>query len=379
MEIVTKERRSNGQSILALNCGSSSLKFGLYAVVDGEVRPLRTGEAEEIGSDQSTFYLSDPKHGGKTGEKQKVPLADHGAALRYVLKKLGASGAAEPDAVGHRIVHGGLRIRTHQLLTDETVRELESAQNFAPLHLPLALMTLEAMREHALKTPQVACLDTAFHVNLPEVARTLPLSEKVRNLGVERFGFHGLSLESILAQMDSVPEKVVVAHLGNGSSVTAILDGVSVDTVMGLTPTGGVMMGTRCGDLDPGIVIFLMRHGYSKLEEFEDLFDHKSGLKGVSGFTSDVRDLVAVRRQNAKADLALRMFCQSIRKAIAAMVSSLDGLDELVFTGGIGQHATEIREEILSGLRHLGDFETRVLPAQEELQIARITNKLAGV
>lgn len=171
-------------------------------------------------------------------------------------------------------------------------------------------------------------------------------------------------------------ERLVVAHLGNGASITAIRNGKSVETTMGLTPTGGIMMGTRCGDLDPGAVIYLMRHGYGSPEALEELFDHRSGLLGVSGATSDVRDLLSTRNQDARADLALRMFCYQVRKAIAAMAAALGGLDALVFTGGVGEHAAEIRNEICSGLEFLGGFQTPALPAQEDLQIARITARL---
>jgi acetate kinase len=213
---------------------------------------------------------------------------------------------------------------------------------------------------------------------MPDVAKTYALPVEIRNLGVERYGFHGLSIESVLAQLAPVPERIVIAHLGNGSSITAVRNGTSVDTTMGLTPTGGVMMGTRCGDLDPGIFVFLMRNGFTAADELETMFNRKSGMIGVSEESEDVRRLLAARARDSRADLALRMFCYQVKKAIASMAASLGGLDLLVFTGGIGEHAAELREEIVSQLRFFESFEIGVVPAQENLQIARITAKLVS-
>jgi acetate kinase len=242
--------------------------------------------------------------------------------------------------------------------------------------VPAALSVLEATQQKLPNVTQVICMDTAFHRNMPEVSRTYAFPAEIRELGVERYGFHGLSLESIIAQLDPVPERLVVAHLGNGASITAIRKGQSIDTTMGLTPTGGVMMGTRCGDLDPGVAIYIMRHGYATPEKLEVLLDRHSGLLGVSGMTSDVRTLMSSRKENKQADLALRMFCYQGRKAIAGMAGALGGLDGLVFTGGIGEHADELRAEICSGLEFLDSVRIMVLPSQEDIQIAKITAKL---
>jgi acetate kinase len=281
--------------------------------------------------------------------------------------------------VGHRIVHGGADVRMHQILTPGVMQKLHTAIPFAPLHLPAALSVIEATERKLPKARQVVCLDTAFHREMPEVARTLALPAAVRRLGVERFGFHGLSLESIVARMDRVPERLVAAHLGNGASVTAIREGRSIDTSMGLTPAGGVMMGTRTGDIDPGTIVYLMRQGYDTAERMDALVDRESGLLGISGTSSDVRKLLGARPEDPRADLALGMFCYQVAKAIASMAAALGGLDLLVFTGGIGEHATPLRDEICARLKFLGDFEVQVLPAQEDLQIARIAQKLAAV
>jgi acetate kinase len=228
-----------------------------------------------------------------------------------------------------------------------------------------------------VRMPQVICLDTAFHKDMPHVSKTLPFSRQVREQGIERYGFHGLSVESIVAQFEQVPARMVVAHLGNGSSITALLNGKSVDTTMGLTPTGGVMMGTRCGDIDPGVFLYLLRQGMSA-DRLEALVDHESGLKGISEKTSDVRELTKARGTDPKSDLALSMFAYQVKKAIAGMAAALGALDTLVFTGGIGEHADDLRKEICSGLAVLGKFEIKTLPAQEDLQIARIAARIIG-
>jgi acetate kinase len=223
--------------------------------------------------------------------------------------------------------------------------------------------------------PQVICLDTSFHRNMPEVSRFFALPHELAQQGVQRYGFHGLSIESILAQLNPVPDRLIVAHLGNGASITAIRNGTSVDTTMGLTPTGGMMMGTRCGDLDPGVMIYLLRNGFSTADELSNLVDKRSGMLGISGTTSDVRDLLRARKTDSRADLALKMFCYQARKAIAAMGATLGGIGLLVFTGGIGEHSEELRNEICAELSFMGLEKSRiqVRTSQEDAQICRIT------
>jgi len=340
------EVESTQRLILALNCGSSSLKYGVYRATANEPQFVFGDEAQEI--------------------------TDHRAALAQALDRIDQQGIKHFWKAGHRVVHGGPDVREHQALTPEVFRKLQAAVPFAPLHLPASLAVMEAVRQKMPQLPQVVCLDTAFHRTMPDVARTFALPLEVRRQGVERYGFHGLSLESILPQLQAVPEKLVVAHLGNGSSITAIHNGQSIDTTMGLTPTGGVMMGTRSGELDPGVMVFLARHGFAAADQLEALVNKKSGLLGVSGLSSDVRKLLEARTQAPLSDLALRMFCYQVRKAIAAMAAALGGLNLLVFTGGIGEHATELRQEICAKFGWLESFEIRVLPAQEDLQIARI-------
>ncbi len=367
-------RRPRELPVLTLNCGSSSLKFGVYFSNGEKAQACCEGEAEEIGRERSRFWL---KLGEDRADEQLV-LPDHATALDHVLNAVTDCAAPHPGAIGHRFVNGGPKVREHQRITPAVMDELQEAVNYAPLHVPAALSVLEAMQHNLPGVTQVACLDTAFHRNMPEVSSTYALPASIRELGIERYGFHGLSIESILAQMDKIPERLVIAHLGNGSSITAIRNGESIDTTMGLTPTGGVMMGTRSGDLDPGAIVYMMRKGYASPEELEKLLDRQSGLLGVSGITSDVRELLDSRKETPLADLALRMFCYQVRKAIAAMAAALGGLDMLVFTGGIGEHADTLRAEICSGLEFLGNFRTHVFPAQEDLQIAKITARLAA-
>ncbi len=363
------------QTILALNCGSSSLKFGLYASASDGISLLFEGEGEELGKSNSAFWFK-----ARDGEKQneQLPLPDHRTALEHSLSLLKKSRAPTPDAVGHRIVHGGAKVQEHQLLTPALLEQLRAATDFAPLHAPPALKTIEAAQGQLPNIPQAICLDTAFHLTMPDVSRLFALPAKVRDLGVHRYGFHGLSLESILPQLEAIPPRLVVAHLGGGCSVTAIRKGESIDTSMGLTPTGGIMMGTRCGDLDPGVVLYLMRNGFGAADELEQLFDHDSGLLGVSGLSSDIRDLEKKQGTNPDADLARRMFVYQLCKSIAAMAAATEGLDLLVFTGGIGEHNSSLREEVVRRLSFLGQFESKALPAQEDLQIATVTARLTA-
>jgi acetate kinase len=255
------------------------------------------------------------------------------------------------------------------------------------------------VQEHFPQVPQVACFDTAFHAAMPEVARTMPIPAELRSDGIRRYGFHGLSCESIMRQLgDHPPDRLIIAHLGNGASVTAVKGGQSVDTSMGLTPSGGVIMGTRCGDLDPGVLVYLMREKNFDANFLETLINYRSGLLGLSGIDSDMRRLHESSATSAAARLAIKMFCYSVRKQIAAMTAVLNGLDLLAFTGGIGEHDAEVRAEICDGLSWQGirldlaenqfskgtishstsRCQVRVLHSQEDLQIAVHTWKLAS-
>jgi acetate kinase len=268
---------------------------------------------------------------------------------------LAESGIPAPAAIGHRIVHGGPELRQHCVIDDSVLQQLEAATAFAPLHIPSALSVVRFAQEHFSGLPQVACFDTTFHTNLAEVARVLPISKELQSEGIQRYGFHGLSCESIVLQLAvGLPNRLIIAHLGNGASVTAVKGGKSIDTSMGLTPTGGVIMGTRSGDLDPGILVYLMREKKFDAAMLEELVDRRSGLLGISGLGGDMRGLHEAAPSNADARLAIQMFCYSVRKQVAAMIAALDGVDMLVFTGGIGENDGEARAAICDGLSWIG-------------------------
>ena len=297
-------------NVLALNSGSSSLKFGLYAVGPSRIETLISGEAESIGDNSGKFHARDSHGGALLSESGAIPSQRE--AIIRIGRLLVDSKMPMPAAIGHRIVHGGPSLRQHCLIDDLVLARLEAATAFAPLHIPSALSVIRFAQEHFRGLPQAACFDTAFHAGLPEVARVLPVAKELQSEGIQRYGFHGLSCESIVHQLgDDLPKHVVIAHLGNGASVTAVRAGKSIDTSMGLTPTGGVIMGTRSGDLDPGVLVYLMREKNFDAAMLEALVDHRSGLLGISGIGSDMRRLHEAASSNADARLAIQMFCYS--------------------------------------------------------------------
>ena len=379
-------------TVLALNSGSSSLKFGLYRVGPARIETLLSGEAGSIGDSKSVFRVSDSRFDEIVSETFAIP-SQRDAIVR-VRKLLADSDVPAPDAIGHRIVHGGPKLRDHCLIDDTVLQQLEAAAVFAPLHTPSALAVIRFAQEHFPGLPQTACFDTAFHAELPDVARVLPIPKELRSEGIQRYGFHGLSCESIVHQLaEHLPDRLVVAHLGNGASVTAIKRGNSIDTSMGLTPTGGLIMGTRSGDLDPGVLVYLMRQKKFDADKVEELVDRRSGLLGISGVGSDMRHLHEAGTANPDARLAIEMFCYAVRKQIAGMIAALDGVDRVVFTGGIGENDAIVRAAICDGLSWIGvsidptrnesarnpinDAASRctvqVLVSQEDEQIARHT------
>ena len=336
---------------LALNSGSSSLKFGLYRVTSAACEMLLAGEAEEIGSATGKFHARDARGNALASETPSIPT--HSDAMARIAK-LFTGDTPAPAAIGHRIVHGGPQLRQHCRIDDTVLQQLDAASAFAPLHVPQALSVIRFARERFPAVPQVACFDTAFHSDLPPRARVLPIPKQLRSEGIERYGFHGISCESILRQFAGVPERLVIAHLGNGASITAIRRGKSIDTSMGLTPTGGVIMGTRSGDLDPGVLVYLMREKQFDAGKIEDLVDHRSGLLGISGIGSDMRRLRDAAQSSRDARLAIEMFAYSARKQMAAMIAALDGVDHIVFTGGIGENDAHTRAAICGGLSWAG-------------------------
>ena len=377
-------------TVLALNSGSSSLKFGLYSVGPSGTDTLLSGEADSIGGGSGKFNAKDARQRELVSETASIP-SQRDAVVR-IGRLLADFKMPSPDAVGHRVVHGGPTLRRHCLIDDAVLRQLEASAAFAPLHTPAALSVIRFAMDHFPGIAQAACFDTSFHADMPLVASALPIPKELRAEGIQRYGFHGLSYESIVQQLGSdLADRTVIAHLGNGASVTAVERGRSIDTSMGLTPTGGVIMGTRSGDLDPGVLLYLMREKNLGVGGLEELVDQRSGLLGISGVGSDMRSLHEVSASNADARLAIQMFCYSVRKQIAAMIAALDGIDLLVFTGGIGENDAQVRADICVGLAWIGvrldesrnrsrsnpvsdgasRCEVRVLASNEDAQIAR--------
>lgn len=359
--------------ILALNAGSSSLKFGLYLVGMHTCRMLVSGSAESVAEGQVAFVAKDAE--GKVLASETAPLDSPYATIDRIAELLVIERLPSIAAVGHRVVHGGPLCRHHTVINATVQQHMTSARELAPLHVPPALSLLEFAQKQFPGVPQVACLDTAFHTTMPDVARTLPIPKSLRAHGIERYGFHGLSCESIVRQFGkSVPKRLVIAHLGHGASVTAVANGQSVDTSMGLTPSGGVIMSTRCGDIDPGVLSFVTREHAYNAESLAVLVDRQSGMLGVSGVTGDMRELRKLAPSNADAALAVAMFCYSVKKQIAAMAAVLGGIDALVFTGGIGENDAATRASICAGLDGIGIISApsiiHVMPAQEDEQIA---------
>jgi acetate kinase len=375
--------------VLALNSGSSSLKFGLYRIGPTKADLLLTGEAEAIGEEGSQFHAQDFRTHTQLVETSPIPTQRE--AIARIGKFLDESGAPAPVAIGHRVVHGGPKLRQHCLIDGQVMQQLDAASAFASLHTPAALSVMRFARKHFPALPQIACFDTTFHIDLPDIARVLPIPRELQAEGIQRYGFHGLSCESILHQLGGdPPARLIIAHLGNGASITAIRDGKSIDTSMGMTPSGGLVMGTRSGEIDPGVLIYLMREKKLNAAMLEDVIDHRSGLLGISGISSDMRRLHEAAPTNVDARLAIDMFCYSVRKQIAAMIAVLGGVDLIVFTGGIGENDDQVRGAICSGLDWAGVFiddkrddlskprcQVRVLPSQEDEQIARHTCALA--
>jgi len=340
-------------TVLALNAGSSSLKFGLYCIQPAKAEVILQGEAEAIGEPLSHFHAEDA-HGSKLVDEHR-PIPGQDEALARAARLLAGSNGVGPDVIGHRIVHGGPRLRRHCLIDEAVLRELEAASAFAPLHTPAALSGIRFARAHFPSVPQAACFDTAFHADMPDAARILPIARDLQSEGVQRYGFHGLSCESIVRQfVAGPPDRLIIAHLGAGASVTSVRSGRSIDTSMGLTPTGGVMMGARSGDLDPGVLLYLIREKRFDASMLEDLVDRRSGLVGVSGVSSDMRALHDASVANPAASLAVDMFCSSAAKQVAGMITALDGVDTLVFTGGVGENDAAARAAICARLSWMG-------------------------
>jgi acetate kinase len=368
---------ADDRTILVLNSGSSSLKFGLFRHAGDDESLLLEGSAEGIGRDDGSLRIKAPD--GQVLVQQERVLESQIDALQKLAQVLTEQHHARPSAVGHRVVHGGPHLRAHQRITADVRRQLHDAVHFAPLHIPPALALIDEAEKIFDDAPHFACFDTAFHATLPPRAAHLALPRRYAEAGVMRYGFHGLSYESLVTRLGAdLPARAVFAHLGNGSSVCALRDGQSIDTSMGLTPTGGVPMGTRSGDLDPGVLLYLMRVEKLDAGALETLLNRESGLAGYADGESDMQALEKrAAAGDANASLALDAFATAVRKTIGGYAALLGGIDLLVFTGGIGEHSGEIRRRVCDGLAFMGLTESdpagkvRAIHTEEEKQIAR--------
>ena len=341
--------------ILVLNSGSSSIKFSIYEAGNDERTRLLDGAVDGIGTDLGKFWIKDAN--GKKLVDQTPALPSRSVAFKLVADALNSGEFPAPAAIGHRTVCGGPTI------TPQLVDEIESYSALAPLHTPIAVYIMREALKLFPGIPNFAILDTYFHRTMPEVVKVMPIPAEYAAMGVRRYGYHGISYESIIYQLQSdVPEKLIVAHLGNGASITAIRNGKSLDTSMGLTPSGGIISGTRTGDIDPGVLLFILHkiaetttNATEAADKLETVVSKKSGLLGVSGSSNDMRDLRdAIKTGDAKARLAVDKFTWTIAKWIGGYVAELGGLDMLVFTGGIGENDIASRAEICAGLGALG-------------------------
>jgi acetate kinase len=381
---------STGSDILTINGGSSSIKFALY---DASLQRLLTGSIDRIGSD-ATFKVQGSNQADNISQPATAP--DHKTAVGLLTEWIANRGDV-PAAIGHRVVHGGPIFCEPQRITAKMVEALRNLSPFDPEHLPEEILLIEAFRRRFPGIPQVACFDTAFHRDLPREARLLPIPRRYEAEGVRRYGFHGLSYTYLMEELarldgaDAANGKIVLAHLGNGASLAAVARGKSVDTSMGFTPASGVPMGTRSGDIDPGLVSYLARTEGMDATRFDAMVNFQSGLLGLSETSSDMRDLLGREIEDVRAAEAVSLFCYQIKKWIGAFAAALGGLDTLIFAGGIGENVPIVRARICDGLQFLGieidqqrnannasmispepgRVKTRVIRTDEELVIAR--------
>jgi len=383
--------------ILTINGGSSSIKFALFEV-GRSLRRVKTGKIERIGLPEASFMVTD-------AAPRPIAALTHTASVNVLMDWLEENpGRAKLAAVGHRVVHGGPKYWEPQRITAAMIEELHQLSPFDPEHLPEEILLTEAFHRRFPDLPQIACFDTAFHHDMPRVARLLPIPRRYDAKGVRRYGFHGLSCAYLMEELarvagaEAAQGRVILAHLGNGASVTAVRDGKSIDTSMSFTPTAGLPMSTRAGDLDPGLGWYLARSEQVTAKQFHHMVNHESGLLGVSEISPDMRELLLREKEDVRAAEAVALFCYQAKKWICALAGALEGLDTLVFAGGIGENAPSARARICGGLNFLGieldaarndenapvissdasRATVRVIRTDEELIIARSVCRILG-
>jgi acetate kinase len=388
--------------VLTINGGSSSIKFALFAPGDPPRRRL-SGKAERIGPGDAV--LTAQGEGVESPARQRIDGSDYGQAIEGLIEWLGRRvELRELAAVGHRVVHGGTRYAEARPITPEMIVELKRIGPLDPDHMPQELALIEAFARRVPGLLQVACFDTAFHHDLPRVARLLPVPRRLEARGVRRYGFHGLSYAYLMEELtrvagpDAARGRVILAHLGAGASMAAVREGKCLDTTMAFTPAAGLVMATRTGDLDPGVLVYLMRGERMDAGQIDDLVNRRSGLLGVSETSPDMRDLLDRQAGDPRAADAVALFCYQAKKWVGALAAALGGLETLVFSGGIGENAPEVRSRICDGLGYLGlsldgasnaanaavisagtsRVAVRVIRTDEELMIAETVFRLLG-
>jgi acetate kinase len=387
--------------VLTINGGSSSIRFAVYEAGETPRRRL-DGKIDRIGLSGTNLIVNDPA--GKPQVPRRLTTADHRTAVGFLLDWLEAQPVfASVTAAGHRVVHG-MKHSEPERITPKLLAELHRITPYDPDHLPREIALIEAFRRRHPKLPQVACFDTAFHRTMPRAAKLLSIPRRYAAKGVERYGFHGLSYAYLMEELGCLDPtaakgRVILAHLGNGASLAAVRHGKSIDTSMGFTPTAGLVMSTRSGDLDPGLVYYLARTERMSAAQFQQMVNHESGLLGVSGTSSDLRDLCASEAADVRAAEAVELFCYQVRKWIGSFAATLGGLDTLVFAAGIGENAPLIRQRICDGLGFLGielsqkrnaknaplispdagRVKVRVIRTDEELMIARSVTRVLNL
>jgi acetate kinase len=386
--------KATDRHVLTINGGSSSIRFALFRVEEPLKRGLY-GKVDRIGLSGTNMTSHDPT--GNRQDNRNLAAPDHKSAANLLIDWLEAQDSfVSVRAVGHRVVHGMKHIQP-EIVTQDLLDELRRIRPYDPDHLPREIELIEAFRRRHPKLPQVACFDTAFHCTMPRVAKLLPIPRRFDAKGIQRYGFHGLSYAYLMEELARLGDpaaatgRVILAHLGNGASLAAVRDGKSMDTSMGFTPTAGLVMSTRSGDLDPGLAPYLARTEQMTTTQFYEMVNHRSGLLGVSEISSDMRDLLAQEPGDVRAAEAVALFCYQAKKWIGSFVAALGGLDTLVFAGGIGENSPLVRARICEGLSVLGielnesrNAQTagvistnasratvRVLRTDEELMIAR--------
>jgi len=388
--------------VLAMNGGSSSIKFTLYRMGDSPKRRLH-GKVDRIGLRGTTLTFDDLER--NQHDSRIIGDFDHRSAANFLIDWLDKQiGLTSIEAVGHRVVNGGAHHNEPQRVTQELLDALRRISAYAPEHLPSEIAVIDLFRERIPGLPQVVCFDTAFHRDMPRVAKILPIPRRFQAQGIERYGFHGLSYSFLMEELARVAGAeaalggVILAHLGNGASLAAVRGGKSIDTSMGFTPAAGVPMGTRSGDLDPGLVWYLAQTEHMTAEQFHHMVNHDSGLLGVSETSSDLRDLLAREADDVRAAEAVALFCYQVKKCIGAFAAALGGLGTLVFAGGIGENAPVIRARICADLGFLGiqldptrnksnepvisadasRVDVRVMSTDEELMIAKAVSRITS-